>query len=188
MNNRWKGRSGGGERGARPIAVAKYTGTIVLATMTSDLWFDPSVEWSNVVQAVTKPPEWTPFPWPTATPAVREATERLALLKMLRIFEFGAEIRGEQGNEIREQLFARHPGLEEIARSSRSDAFDRIQVDARILDDGSCDGGFEVDSRGRRLPLSTRSTRDFEQFVRDMARADIRDKLGGVVILPQVDK
>lgn len=164
---------------ARPRPIARYQGVIELGEVQAELTITNELDWATVARVVAEPPEWQPFPWPQVTPQTDDELRRLALLKLLGVFEFNAGGEGATGEEIRAAVLARHPALQGL-RDGGADGprVAQIPIQATIYEDGYFDGGYTTAGGVDRLPFSERTEAAIDHFVKNMVRADLRDKIG----------
>lgn len=156
--------------------VAEYRGELTVFNVQSSFQLVGDITNPRVVEAIVKRPSWMPYEWqPSATPT-RNELERLALMKLLSVFEFGAGLETNEPFSIREALLSLHPLLLEEEVSGGRD-WQRIIVKARLFEDGGFEGGFEYPEEGVPIPLRDLKESTVDHFIKNMVRADMREAI-----------
>lgn len=117
-----------------------------------------------------------PFPWPSSFESDEELLDALLLAKMLTIFEFGSGLSVASPSHIREALLDRNPLLRGLGVTVPGN-WKVLRIEAHVYDDGTFDGGFVYPEEGASIPLRDQSEEAFDEFVKNVVRADIREQL-----------
>lgn len=167
----------------RPVemrsAVATYRAIVGLDVERSEFDVSTDLDREVVEAALLQRPEWCPIPWPRVGVPTEHDLRRLALLKLGLFFDFAAELPGSTGQEIRESLQHRFPGLRAaMAGESGGVRFKRFHVEASVWSDGTASGGYQQPEDGAHPPIGTPTGAAIDLFIKNVTRADIRDRLG----------
>jgi hypothetical protein len=156
--------------------VAEYRAELTVFTVQSSFHLIGDITDPRVVQAIVTRPSWMPYEWEPSADPTRAELERLALTKLLTIFEFGAGLETNEPFSIREALLAAHPLLLEEQVSGGRD-WKHITVKSRIFIDGGFEGGFEYPEEGIPIPLRDLKESTVDHFIKNMVRADMREAI-----------
>lgn len=179
MKSEWKGRPTREATGSTRRIVFSYRGFLGIDGLRTSIQLHQNGNRAKFIDAIAQRPQWMPFDWPESTPATHDALVQRALLKVLTVFEFGDALDGDTGDEIRSAVRKKHPEVSGTqSRPANGSRYAELAVEASIYDDGYFDGGYSRPETGALLPVSGRSQASLDEYVRNMVRADIRDRLG----------
>jgi hypothetical protein len=174
MDGQWRGWSPGKPPLDTRLPVALYQATIRLDVERSELSIATELDRAVLEAALSRRPAYCPVVWPELLTLTDADLRRLALLKIGVFFDFATRLPGNTSREIRHALFQRFPQLTVPETGKRPGRYQLLRVYATIWSDGACDGGYQQASPGL-PPLGRVPGESLDIFVKNVARADIRD-------------